>query len=115
MKKMVEILLDTSFILACIENKVDFFEDLENEGYEILIPKGVINELRGLKKELALKILENNNFKEIELNGKIVDYSIINYAKENPNIIIATLDNGMKSKMKNKKMIIRNRKKLEID
>ncbi len=112
---MEEILLDTSFILACIDNKVDFFDYLENEGYKILIPKGVVNELKGLKKELALKLIENNKFEEIAIKGKTVDDSIINYAKENSKTVIATLDKEMKSKIRNKKMIIRNRKKLEID
>jgi len=112
---MKQILLDTNFILSCIENKIDFFDYLNSEGYNIIIPKNVINELEKLKKELALRVLKKNKFKKISLKGKIVDNSIINYAKENPNIIIATLDRGIKAKIKNRKMIIRNRKKLEID
>lgn len=111
---MKQILLDTNFIISCIKNKIDFFDYIEEEGYSIVIPEQVINELEGLKKESALRLLEKNKFNMISLKGKIVDNSIINYAKANPNIIIATLDKELQRKIKNRKMIIRNRKRLEI-
>jgi len=111
---MKQILLDTNFIISCIKNKIDFFDYIETEGYNIVVPEQVINELEGLKKESALRLLEKNKFKTISLMGKIVDNSIINYANKNPSIIIATLDKELQKKIKNRKMIIRNRKKLEI-
>jgi uncharacterized protein len=117
----MKILLDTNFILSCIRNKLDFFEELSSEGHEIIVPENVIKEIKNFKSkkseaELALIILEKykNKFQKPELKGKNVDNSIINYAKENPEIIIATLDKGIHDKTKNKKMIIRNRKKFEI-
>ena len=112
----MKILLDTNFILTCIRQKIDFFEDIYLMGMHIIIPKEVIKELEKLKKESALKLLrkEKGKFKRIFLSGKNVDNSIIRYAKENPSVIIATLDKGLKTKIKNKKMIIRGRKKLEI-
>jgi rRNA-processing protein FCF1 len=99
-----------------MKQKIDFFNYLELEGYSILIPDQIINELEKLKKTSALTLIENekNKFKKISLKGKIVDNSIINYAKENPDIIIATLDREMQKKIRNRKMIIRNKKKLEI-
>jgi len=111
---MKQILLDTNFIISCIKNKIDFFDYIEGEGYSIVIPEQVINELEGLKKESALRLLEKNKFNMISLKGKIVDNSIINYAKINPSIIIATLDKELQKNIKNRKMIIRNRKRLEI-
>ncbi len=111
---MKQILLDTNFILSCIKQKIDFFEEIYLMGIQIIIPEQIINELKKLKKESALKLLENSKFKEISLKGKIVDNSIINYAKENPDIIIATLDRDIQKKIKNRKMIIRGKKKLEI-
>jgi rRNA-processing protein FCF1 len=111
---MRQILLDTNFILTCMKNKIDFFDYLNLEGYIIIIPEQVINELGKLKQESALRLLEKNKCKKISLTGKIVDNSIINYAKENPEVIIATLDRGIKSKIRNRRMIIRNRNKLEI-
>lgn len=111
---MKSVLLDTNFILSCIKQKIDFFEELLLEGYEIIIPNKVIDELKKLKQTSALKLLEKNNFKEIILAGKNTDNSIINYANKNPEILVATLDKELNNKLKNRKIIIRGKKKLEI-
>ena len=112
---MKQIILDSSFILTCIKQKIDFFEELV--GTQILIPKQVINEIKNLKNsnsKLALKLLEKNKFKKINLGNAHVDKLIIRFAKENPKTIIATLDREIKNKTKNQKLIIRGKKKLEI-
>ena len=111
---MKQILLDTNFIITCIKQKIDFFDYLYGEGYTIFVPEQVINELEKLKQESALKLLKNSKFKKIALKGKIVDNSIINYAKENPTLIVATLDRELQKKIRNRKMVIRDRRKLEI-
>jgi rRNA-processing protein FCF1 len=111
---MKQVLIDTNFIITCIKQKIDFFEEIYLMGIQIIIPEQVINELEKLKQEQALRLLEKSKFKEISLKGKIVDNSIINYAKENPSIIVATLDRGIQNKIRNKRMIIRSKKKLEI-
>jgi len=112
---MEQIILDTSFILTCIKQKIDFFEELV--GTQILIPEQVINEIKNLKNpnsELALKLLEKNKFEKIDIGKGHVDKRIIKFAKENPKTIIATLDKEIKNKTKNQKLIIRGKKKLEI-
>lgn len=113
---MKKILLDSSFILTCVKQKLDFFEELVGE--QIIIPEQVLKEIARLKtlnSELALKILAKHKFKKINLEkGKTTDNKIINFAKENPKIIIATLDREIKNKTQNKKLIIRGKKKLEI-
>jgi len=107
-------LLDTNFILTCIKQKIDFFEELKFMGFEVIIPDKVIDELKKLKQTSALKLLEKNNFKEIILAEKNTDNSIINYANKNPEILVATLDKELNNKLKNRKIIIRGKKKLEI-
>jgi len=107
---MEKIILDTSFILTAVKNKIDFFENLL--GYEILIPLQVIKELEGLKKsnpvaETCLKILEKNRFEKIDLKNKNTDKGIINYSNKNPKTIVATFDREIKSKIENKKIIMR--------
>lgn len=116
---MKQLLLDTNFILSCIRKKIDFFEEVKLRGFEIIIPKEVINEIKKFKEkkpeaELALKILEKNNYKTIKLGKGHVDKRIINYAKENSNLILATLDKEIKDKTNNQNLIIRGDKKLEI-
>jgi rRNA-processing protein FCF1 len=99
-----------------MKQKIDLFEYLELEGYKILIPEKVIGELERLKKESALRLLkkEEEKFHKISIPGKNVDNSIINFAKKNPEIVIATLDREIRKKIRNPKMSVRNKKKLEI-
>ena len=114
---MAKVLLDTNFILTCLKEKIDFFEDLTFMGLRIIIPKQVIKELRGMeenKSKLAIKLLKKNSFEEIDIGKGHVDKKIINFLNKNPGILLATLDRELKSKVKNKKVVIRNKKRLEI-
>jgi rRNA-processing protein FCF1 len=111
---MKQVILDTSFIMSCIRAKIDFFEEIRFMGMEILIPEEVIGELKKKKAETALKLLEKSEFKKIKLETKNVDKGIIDYAKETPELVVATLDKKIKISVKNSKLIIRNKKKLEI-
>lgn len=120
---MKKIIIDTNFLLTCSKQKIDLFEFLNNDGFEILIPKQVILELENLaiKKgkdnlsaALSLKIIEKNNFTLIDIPGKTVDNGIINFSKRNKDILVATLDKEIQKKINNKKLIIRGKKTFEI-
>ena len=122
---MKKTILDTNFILTCVKQKIDFFEDIKFMGMRILIPKQVIKELERISSskkklhfredaKLALKLLEKNPFKEVNLKNKNVDKALIKLAKENPEFIMATLDKELKKKIKNQKLVIRGKKKLEV-
>jgi rRNA-processing protein FCF1 len=122
---MKQILLDTNFIISCIKNKIDFFEEIELRGFEIIIPDKIIYEIKNILKskqkahnkdlaKLALKLLEKKSYKKINFGSGYADKSIIKFAKKNPKLIIATLDKEIQEKIKNKKLIIRGKKKLEI-
>jgi rRNA-processing protein FCF1 len=109
---MKQVILDTNFILSCIRKKIDFFDEIQLMGIKIIIPEQVINEIKKFETKkseakLALKLLERKEFKKIDLGKGYVDKKIINYAKENPGLIIATLDREMKNKTKNQKLVIR--------
>ena len=123
------VLLDTNFIITCVKQKIDFFEDIKFMGMKILIPKQVINELKIIvnsKKKLhnredavlSLKLLEKEKkcFRKIDLSkyGKNTDKMLKNFAEKNSGIIVATLDKELKKKIKNQKLVIRGKKKLEI-
>jgi len=111
---MKKVILDTSFILSCVKQKIDFFEKIEEEGLKLVIPIQTVNELEGLGARTSLKILEKNKFQIVNVSGKDADTAIVKLAKENPLAIIATLDKGLAKKIKNRKMIIRGKKKLEV-
>ena len=122
-------ILDTNFILTCVKQKIDFFEDIKLMGFQIVIPKQVISEIEKIPKSkkklhfrddalLSLKLLEKNHefYKNIDLSkyGKNTDKRIKSFSDKHPEAVIATLDRELKKKTKNKKIIIRNKKKLEI-
>jgi len=111
---MKRVVLDTSFILTAVKQKIDFFEEIGMMGFEILIPNQVINELKRLKAGLALNILGKNKFKTVYPKGTDADSVIINFARENKGIIVATLDREIKGRVKNPKLVIRQKKKLEV-
>ena len=121
---MKSAILDTSFILSCVKNKIDFFQEIRFMGFEILIPKQVVQELERLVKtkkgaikiqsDLALKILRANMPKLIDLKINYVDKGIVKYANTHPSSAIATLDSELKKKIKNSKLVIRGKKKLEV-
>ena len=111
---MRRVILDTSFIMTAVKQKIDFFEKLEHEGYQIIVPEQVIRELKGLGSKLSLKIMEKNKFELLEIEGRDTDNAIISFAKKNPGIVVATLDAGLKKKIKNSKLVIRQKKRLEV-
>jgi len=81
-----------------------------------LIPKEVMKELENNNAKLALSILnsEKEKFEEIEIGSGHVDKRIIEYAKKNPKIIVATLDLEIKKAVKNNKAVINEKKRIGI-
>lgn len=122
---MKQVLLDTNFIISCVRQKIDFFEEIPLMGFEIIIPKQVFDEIKKLSKskesalireeaDLALKLLNKSKFKTIKLEYNYVDKGIRKIASENKDLIIATLDKDLKDSLQNQKLVIRGKKKLEI-
>ncbi|MEK6935452.1 MAG: PIN domain-containing protein [Nanoarchaeota archaeon] len=122
----MKIILDTNFIIYCAKNKLDYVEgigDLLNEGFELVVPSQVVNELKQLKNDkwkkvsgkdktaidLALQLLKVNNVKEVEIKGNSVDEGMINLANENKKNIVCTFDREMRKKLP--RVILLNRKK----
>ena len=122
---MKQVLLDTNFIISCARQKIDFLHEIPLMGLEILIPKQVFDELKQLSKskeganiredaDLALKLLNRNKFTLMKLRRNNVDAGIVEFANDNKDVIIATLDKELKNKIQNKKMVIKGLKTLEI-
>ncbi len=122
---MAKIVLDTNFILTCVGNKLDFFEELLMKGHAVLIPKEVVEEIKRLRDsskamkfreqaDFALKLLEVNDYEEISAPGRYVDVGLKKYLDEHPKVILGTMDKDLKKSVKNRKMVVRNKKKLEL-
>lgn len=122
---MKKVILDTNFIITCVKQKIDFFEEIKFMGIDVLIPEEVLKEIKKIKSsgkklhfrenaKLALKILNKNKFKKIRLDTAYVDEGIVNFAEKNKDVIVATLDRELKEKIKKPKLVIRGKKKLEV-
>jgi rRNA-processing protein FCF1 len=126
----MEILLDTNFIITCAKQGIDFnsfVNGITSEEVKWIVPKEVLSELRGLrsgnkvrKKELeaidvGIKIIQKMNVKVLRISDKDtdVDTKIVNYIKDKP-IVLATLDKLLKTRVKNRILTVRGKKKLEI-
>jgi len=120
---MKKILLDSNFILTCVKQKIDFFEDLME--FKLIIPREIIREIEGVAKskqklrfrddaKLALIILGKNKFQEIKIGKGHVDKRIKEYADKNPNLLVATLDKELKENLNNSKVVIREKSRIEV-
>jgi len=122
---MKKVLLDTSFILSCIREKVDFFEWSENLGFRIVVPSIILDELKKIsitnkssklrgEAEFALRLIKSESYIALELKGRYADVGLISYLKKNPDVAVATLDREIKKSVINRKIVLRARKKLEF-
>jgi hypothetical protein len=119
-----KVLIDTNFIIYCLEKKIDFFSYFQIHGINPLIPEEVIKELKKFSNQgntklkklaiLSLEFLKKNDFEKIKLSNKITDKGILELANSDKDLLIATLDKELKEKIKNQKIVIRGNRKLEI-
>lgn len=126
----MKILLDTNFILTCVKQKIDFpsfANEIIDQKIEWLVPQDVLNELKNIKDKkgmkvadkdaarLSLEIIRNLNPKIIKFPDKNpnVDIKIVNYIV-NKDVVLATLDKNLKSRVNKKILTIRGKKRLEI-
>ncbi len=113
----MDVIVDTNFILSCIRNKLDFADELKFKGFEIIVPEEVVNEIKKNKKpeaETALKIINEYNFKKVSLGKGYVDNGIKKYLDEHKDVYLATLDKELQRRVLNRKIIIRNKKKIDV-
>jgi rRNA-processing protein FCF1 len=125
----MKILLDTNFILTCVKQKVDLVlaEEILNEKIEWIVPQDVLNELGNLKDRTGMKVEDKNAAKLSFEILQLLNPEIINLPGHNPNvdmkiinyiigkdIILATLDKDLKSRVDNRILTIRGKKRLEV-
>lgn len=126
----MEILLDTNFIIACAREKIDFdslANEIVDEPITWIVPKEVFAELENIKDSQNQKVSDRNaaklgidliktlNPKIVELGGRNpnIDIRIVNYLKD-AQIVLATLDKALKSRVNNRILTVRGKKKLEF-
>ncbi len=116
----MEVLLDSSFIISCVRERIDFLNQLKEQGYKPIVPREVLQEMKDLRTkdktsrddrlaiDLALQIIEKEKVKKATLgNDKKVDDCLIE--KGNEGFYIATLDRVIKNKIPKKIVIFKSK------
>lgn len=104
---MVDVICDTSFLILLATKRIKNISTIDTEIGQLtfVVPKVVENELQILsmdskKSNNAKATLDLiKNFKKIAIKGRFADKAIIDYVKINGGIV-ATLDQGLKNKIK---------------
>ncbi|MBU0466354.1 MAG: hypothetical protein KJ718_06130 [Nanoarchaeota archaeon] len=121
----MEVLLDTNFIISCVLKRIDFVNELAEMGFNVKVPREVLQELKDLKKEektsraervaidVAFALLDERKVKKMKIGGRYVDEGLIQKGKKG--IHIATLDRGIKREVPNKVVIDAARKSLKVE
>jgi len=124
----MQIVLDTNFLLTCAKQKIDFVS-IANEkiGEEIkwIVPNEVVLELKDLSSraglrgkdkdaaKLALALLDIAKPEFISVRNKNVDEGIAQFIK-GKDIVLATLDKKLKSRIGNRILAIKDMRDLEL-
>ncbi len=124
---MINVLLDTSFLVECAKNKVDIYKELDrilDFGFDIAILDRTMEELddlihkgraTGRAAKLAKTILLTKQVIIFPTEGGHTDNILLKKADENH--IIATMDGELKRRLKRKGqdvIILRGKKKLAL-
>lgn len=119
----MEVLLDSNFIISCIKKRIDFLAQLEEQGFKVLLPVEVYQELKDLKKKLphedrvaidiALDLFQTSGIKKIKLGNMSVDKGLIEKGKSGA--YIATLDKAIKNEVQNKVVIFEAQRRIGLE
>jgi rRNA-processing protein FCF1 len=113
----MEIICDSSFLMALVSNPINCMDNVESEigNLKLIVPDFVIQELeavkrnRGTKRSMAAKTaieVSNTRFEIKKMEKKSsVDMDIIDYAISNK-CAVATLDTEMIRKLKKAKILV---------
>lgn len=126
----MRIIVDTNFLISCVKQKIDFFSQISEifPVSEFLVPLRVKEELENLAEDRRLKVVEREaasvalqiigkkGLRFLDLEGE-ADDSIVSYALNNKNVVVATLDRGIKKQLKNKAemLAIRGKKVVSLE
>lgn len=127
---ILKIVLDTNFLMAPFNLEIDFISELNriiNQKYEIIIPRGVINELNGLSKnsnlkvrkaaKFGLKIAQRYKIVDLKIENGDMDELIVKFSKKEY-CAVATNDQNLRRKLKSEgipTIYVRQKSHLEID
>ncbi len=111
----MQVLLDSSFIISCVRDRIDFLVQLAEQGFTPVVAREVLQEIKDLRNrngtsredrlavDVALEMIEKGKVKKTSFGaGKVDDYLI---GRGKTGIYIATLDREIKKKVPNRVVI----------
>lgn len=122
---MKKVVLDTSFILSCVRAHVDFLDEIVSLGLKPIFPLQVFDEIKGIiaskqklkdrtSAVLALEILDDQPLEFVDLKTDNVDDGLVHYMNKYKSALLATLDRGLARRVSNRRLVLRQKKKLVI-
>jgi len=115
-----KVVLDTNFLLIPGQLGVDIFEEIRkcmDVPYELYIVSGTLDELDIIEKDknrtaarIARELLKQHKVAVIPSTGHVDDV----LAELSEDCIIATQDAGLKRRLKGKKLVLRQKKYIEL-
>ena len=118
----MEALLDTNFIISCMKEKIDFMSQLEQQGFTVVLPREVFQELKDLKMKVshrdreavsvALTLFASKRVKKMTLGKNSVDKGLIMKGKQG--YYIATLDASIRNMIPRRIIISRASKTITV-
>lgn len=119
----MEVILDTNFIISCIKKKIDFIDVLEEQGFKVLLPREVQQEMKDLRLkvssedrraiDVAFDIFSSRKIRKISLGNVPVDEGLITKGKQGA--YIASLDAAIKRAVPNKVVISAAQQQISIE
>jgi rRNA-processing protein FCF1 len=122
----MEVILDSSFIISCARDRIDFLTQLEEQGFKIIVPREVMQEMKDLRLrkggshedriaiDVALDMISNSKrIKKVGIGNGKVDEALIKKGKTGA--YIATLDKEIKRQVPNRVVIFSAQGKVGIE
>jgi hypothetical protein len=127
--KNFKVLIDTNFFIDVNKFRIEWEEEIKDllEGKcEFLTLENVLHELKKIQKsgkynmygQLALMKIGTGEIKVLKSEKKTADGDILEYSKNNKNLVVATNDSRLRKSLKakgTKTIYLRGRKKLAVD
>ncbi len=127
---VLKIILDTNFLMTPFNLDIDVISELNriiSQKYEIIIPLGIIKELKGLSNnpnlkirkaaKLALEIAQRYKIVDLTDENGDMDESIVKFSKKE-HCAVATNDQNLRRKLKSEgipTIYVRQKSHLEMD
>ncbi len=121
----MEVILDTNFILSCIRKRIDFLGQLQEQGFKIVVPKEVFEELKDLLEnsktsqsdrtliDVGFQLLREAKVSKVKLGAKTVDKGLVRKGREG--VYVATLDKAVQRAVPNRVIILNAQKSVGIE